>query len=380
MTRPSSRTRRLARVALPLLAAVATLVPSVAAARTGGASPAAGAVILHSSMAGYAVVRDPAYEGSLGEGDSWATGLGSSVAVDHVATGQWTVTFAGIGAIAGNQGTAQVSPLATVPRHCMIGGWAPSGVDVAVTVFCSLTDGTPADVPFILAYLRDDQAPPLIAAGFVYAWDDLPGSGIPDPDYRWSTSGMEVSVTRAKKGRYVYHLLDNHPAVVSLSSYFSSNVCRAVSWARDTNLPDYSNVVVHCRNAAGRFADTASILFTAQRVSLGGWGSGGAYVVANKPSVARYRPKARERWSPLIDTRPVIRRSGPGVYRVTIPNQQFQGAPIVTPVGAGDTTCQVSTLSWKASRTRVGVRCFAPDGTPADSRFSVVISAPAPLV
>jgi hypothetical protein len=68
-------------------------------------------------------------------------------------------------------------------------------------------------------------------------------------------------------------------------------------------------------------------------------------------------------------------RTGTGAYTMTMPGQNFSGGTVeVTALGGGGvqvTNCKVGSWSVSGANLIVNVRCFAPNGAPANSQFSV---------
>jgi hypothetical protein len=96
------------------------------------------------------------------------------------------------------------------------------------------------------------------------------------------------------------------------------------------------------------------------------------YVWANSPSVASYTPSTTYQYNSTgaINT---ITRSGVGAYAVRFPGlKTLGGVAQVTSYGGGNTYCNVGSWFLSGTDTVVNVRCFAPNGTPADSMYTVL--------
>ena len=158
-------------------------------------------------------------------------------------------------------------------------------------------------------------------------------------------------------------------------------VCRAASWqsvpaAAPAGIPDQptpgsETVNVSCRDFAGQLVDATFWLTFTDRVSLeGALGTTGAYLVANNPTAASYRPAAAYRYSSAAMA-PKVTRSGPGKYLVTLPGMPTGGSAVVTPTGTGRSACALSSIRTDSTPQRIGVHCWRPDGTAIDTTFSL---------
>jgi hypothetical protein len=104
---------------------------------------------------------------------------GGTDTVTHLAVGQWSVKFAGIGTPGPRDGGLQATAVnAGTPARCNIATWASSPPQQAATVFCFDATGAPLDTRFTLTYqysssLYGSFSPPFYY-GFVW-W--MPGVG-----------------------------------------------------------------------------------------------------------------------------------------------------------------------------------------------------------
>ena len=129
-----------------------------------------------------------------------------------------------------------------------------------------------------------------------------------------------------------------------------------------------SYVYVRCRNFAGDPTDAYFWLSYTKDIGLKGVpGASQAYLLADKPSAASYHPAPAFRYASTGGAATVA-RSGAGRYTVTLPGMPAGGTAQVTAVGPSDVMCQLSSVATSLPQ-RVGVRCFTPNGTSADSKF-----------
>jgi hypothetical protein len=81
-----------------------------------------------------------------------------------------------------------------------------------------------------------------------------------------------------------------------------------------------------------------------------------------------YTPPTAYRFSTEGGT-PKAKHLKEGAYRVVLPNFGVGGVALVTATGSGKQLCQVSSLPTTGSPKKIDVRCFTPDGLPANSAF-----------
>jgi hypothetical protein len=103
------------------------------------------------------------------------------------------------------------------------------------------------------------------------------------------------------------------------------------------------------------------------------WG----YVAAQRSTTAAYTPYApRQRNSTNASNR--VERTGIGAYTVTFPNLGVTGGTVnVTALTSYARTCKVNDWGHLLADLQLRVRCYATDGTPADTEFSATFARPA---
>lgn len=101
------------------------------------------------------------------------------------------------------------------------------------------------------------------------------------------------------------------------------------------------------------------------------------YVLADDPTRASYAPAAFWSYNSKRQRNTVI-RTGIGAYTVEFPGLASTGGNAqVTALGPAPAVCKIGSARWYTSGTaeRLSVRCFAPNGAPADSRFTASFTA-----
>jgi hypothetical protein len=105
-----------------------------------------------------------------------------------------------------------------------------------------------------------------------------------------------------------------------------------------------------------------------------------AFAYAHRPTSTNYSPRARGSWNPAGTT--TVSRDGVGQYfvvfyelgrQLTNNNGHWQ----VNAVGSNKVYCKLSSSGSNGHEMFVRVRCYTPDGNPADSKFTVLFVLPA---
>lgn len=189
-------------------------------------------------------------------------------------------------------------------------------------------------------------------AGATHVFDDVAdgsshAAGIEYVDATGITSGCETDlycpgdeVTRAQMGTFLYRASGNDPAT-----------------------PPSVNAAELEGNSAAEVADMAG-----GPASLVGDDGHLAYVWANDPTSASYTPSTTYSHNPAGGI--TISRDGTGDYTVLFDGLSLSGGHVqVSAYGGSATSCKVA--SWGSNQ--VNVDCYAFDGSPADSRYNVLV-------
>ena len=353
---------------IAIVAAPAVAVPAAAGeTATAPSVEPAGAII---SASAWAVVMSPEVDEYMPEA-AYAHAPGGTTTVDRTGDGNWTITWtATIADTLPNRGNVHVSPLGSTAHQCWVRSWNASTSKIEAKVRCRNAADASTDTPFVVMWLMH-ESPYTADTGMRsgYAWMNVEGgSGTPNTGYQATTSGETITSTRTEKGHYIVSMpgLERAEHVV-VTSWNTDVSCRAEGWTAGAAGLDV-NVV--CRQMDGDPDDERFTIFAGRNVSVGApanvWS---AYAVVRKPQRTRYQLADQNAFNNADE--PVrVRRLTEGHWSLHFPGMSPGGAAIVSPLG-GDATCQVARLPQTTKFLRIGVRCFAPDGTPADNRFVV---------
>jgi len=213
------------------------------------------------------------------------------------------------------------------------------------------------------------QAATTQAAGYVLI-EGTAGSFSALSAFSMNSSGGTNTVTWLEPGlaRVDFPGLGNEVGgnvqVTAFASF--SQRCKVQNWfPSGTTL----QVFVRCHSITGV---PTSLPFTASYVRRAGTpGTEGGYVWADQPSNPYlYTPSLTYQWNSAGGNN-TIQRTGTGSYSINFPNQNFLGGTVeVTAYGFGNEYCKVQNWFPNGSNQQVNVKCFAPNGTPADSLFT----------
>jgi hypothetical protein len=350
-----------------LLVAIAALVagaPGVATAVTSGTAPAG-----FTPAAGWVVVRHPstsaAYTPAPADRGNSTGGVNT---VDRNVTGSWIVTMPGLGV---SGGTVQVSPLNRYPRFCSVGSWGLAP-DLEIAVTCRRRDGVAVDTKFVVLFAVGSGVVLVPAPRLAYVLNDVDDADhTPTMTWQYSSNGETFTVDHLGVGRYALHLgaiPDAGGTILSSVTDALVASCRVVDW---DDPGDELVIRVTCRGATGVPSDETFTVLHLWRLGPEGTGGGpAAYLWADQPTAASYTPPGARRFS-TAGERPTVRRTAVGVYQATLPGMPAGGAALVTAYGTGSSHCQLGSIRTSGTPQRVGVRCFKPDGTRVDSRFTL---------
>jgi len=296
---------------------------------------------------------------------------GASNAVCRTGTGAYTVNLPNLG---GPGGMVHVTAYGGGSESCNVSSWWPSGTTQTVNVLCFSAGGVPVDTYFTATFTRATAGD--TSTSYAYLWADQPSatSYTPSRAYQWNSNGLVDTITHDPGvGSYVVHLpgLGAATGHVQVTSYgASSEHCKVVNWGPSG--PE-EQVRVSCVTVSGAPTDTRfTMTYAAGRsiVSPDGTHPGTltGYAWAYQPSTASYALTGAYLFNDA-GSGATISRSAVGTYVVTFPSLGADGDVQVTAYGAGSSYCKVT--NW--SPAGVGVRCFSPGGSPADSYYTVTI-------
>jgi hypothetical protein len=283
-------------------------------------------------------------------------------------TGRYIVTFGGLSNVLGTKSTVHVSGYGLDNTYCKPMNGMVVSDRIEVRCF-EPTAGAPANGAFTIVVLRK-------AAGRAFAFAHQPTSASYTPNGKGSYNpGGSTRVTRFGPGLYqvTFNGLASHlqgrGGLVQVNAVASGKAyCKALEyWGGSPNV----SVAVQCYTTTpvGTPVDARfSVLFQLPAAHL-------AYAYADQPSVALYPPNAFYSSHPASRQMRVERRST-GVVSVywydVDPEIIDAGNWHVTAIGENDYAhCKVGDVSVSG----MTIRCFAPNGTPVNTLFSVLLGS-----
>jgi hypothetical protein len=280
-------------------------------------------------------------------------------------TGRYVVTFSGLSELLGSKTTVHVTAFGT-DSYCKPAAASLASDKVEVRCF-RLATGVPANAPFKVLVTR--SYPDL---AFAYAHQPTSTSYSPAAPGSYNPVGTST-VIRTGVGRYqvVFNKLGSelpagvggHVQVGAVGT--GGAYCNAYNWATSSgNL----GVEVRCFTSSGAAADSKfTVLFLVPTDHL-------AYAWADQPTPpGGYSPLATYSSNPASGAI-YINRLDTGKYLVNWQNARGEI------IGIGDSQATGYGSTAKCVLTDFGydhaqVTCFAPNGAPVDSRFTVLLGS-----
>jgi hypothetical protein len=341
--------------------------------------PAAGASATVSYVKwGWVTVRDT----SLGTYTPAAVDRGNSAGranvVKQTEAGKYTIRFKGIG---DDGGIPHVTAMGTAQRICLLTGWGRGSVaaNEEVYVSCYTLGGSRVSTRFSVTFIATNDGPGPFA--YLYAF----GTATEDANLQYShnSTGGTNHIERTDVGTYVVTLpgLGDSGGHVEISVHdggaFTAGVdtagtnpatCNVVGWGGVSGGPQ--TIDVKCYESHGTLADTAFTLSYTNNQGLKGHATGKvAYLWADQPLSRSYNPHPVYRYSKPAAT-PRINSDLVGRYKVKLPRMPLGGAVVLTAYGDSH-TCQIENIRTSGPFQQVKVRCFAFDGSFADTQFTL---------
>ena len=286
---------------------------------------------------------------------------GGPMTVTKVSTGRYVVRFGGLSALVGTKNTVHVTSFGVDGTYCKPVGARLAGDTVEVRCFAAGT-GTATNTVFslLVSGKRDDRA-------FAFAHQPTATDYSPAAAGSWNPTGA-TRVRRLGVGTYVVTFsglgarlstgVGGHVQVNAVGT--GKAHCKTYEWGSGTDV----GVEVRCYTPAGAPVDSKfTVLFVLPAPLMG-------YAWADQPISASYRAYSVFSWSPAGGGA-LITRQGTGVYGVQWDQPPFSGYGTVqvTAMGEGSAQCKLSVLGSKSAV----VRCFAGNGVPMDSYYTVLI-------
>jgi hypothetical protein len=302
------------------------------------------------------------------------TASGLPTTMTHPATGQYTVTFGGVGAnetfyspspaIGGNvQVTAwEIGGLEIHPR-CEIENWgAIFGPDVSVNVRCHAPGGAPIDTNFDVFFWRQQSGD---VGGYVWAgYPTTPGPYAADSAWSWSSTGAANTVARRTLGQYDVAMpgLLSRAGVITTAYGSDGEYCNVAGWGS-------GSIAVHCFDATGNPADARFSLMFANRVPADHYGG---YLWANDPapSISPYLPSTYYQDNATA-TSHLVYYNGLGDYSAMYPGTPYVSSVVLsTGYGADGVYCNGGARFGGPPGSGGQVRCYDAAGHPWNSYFT----------
>jgi hypothetical protein len=306
---------------------------------------------------------------------------GGSIRSTRTGAGGYAVRFAGLAAAPGQRQAVHVSPILFLidpPRRCRVLSVVNDGADLLVQVRCHDLSGAPADSWFsiLVAPAGATQG----RSAFVVTPPSV--SDALEAATTHNSTGQLIRVERTQLGRYtvIFEGLARQDIATQKETFQITPYGAGTDWCSIDfwNPPAVSSsdlaLHVFCFTAAGAPADARFAVLMLERGRAGGQRLG--YVWAHDPASADYTPTASFSFN-SSGAENTARRSSTGAYAISWPGLEHTSsstleANLITAYGSPDGAyCQV--VYWVVEpEPRTYVRCFAPNGDPADARFTAL--------
>jgi hypothetical protein len=298
---------------------------------------------------------------------------GQTNRVERVALGRYTVVFPSVSTEA--SGIAHVSSTGNDANRCAVGSLTHNESDVKVDVYCHAPGGAAAvDAAFTASYLERSKDMGLPPGGYVF----YTGSEVSSAN-NYNSAGQANEVTSPSTGAYTVTLRGisesslprlGHAIVTAYGT--DGKYCKVESFVPGA---DDQVVKVRCFTGSGTGSNSAFMLSFDSRFAVSA--SSGGYARANDASAASYTPDEAYQYTEIDGAagtqKAAVDRSATGVYAIGFPGLSML-TPSITFAGAyGISGTNTATLC-KVSSFAAGVaniRCYAPNGLPADNEFLV---------
>jgi hypothetical protein len=215
-------------VSAAIAGAIGLTAPTIAMAAS--VSPAAGPATVKpaalSAKAGYIWADGGSASGYY----SYNSADAGSYSVSPIATGEYSVTFDGLGSIATHT-IVQVTPVDS-SASCVVGGWSAVSTSLTATIFCyDPGNGSAVDADFEVLVTHPVAKP---RGTFDYAYVYEPTGTLTSTD-EYNSAGRKTSVRHLSKGNYQVTFggpkSSGTSGTVKVTPYGSSaGVCDPVSW------------------------------------------------------------------------------------------------------------------------------------------------------
>jgi hypothetical protein len=282
-------------------------------------------------------------------------------------TGRYVATFSGLSAYLGSRSTVHVTGYLNGGTYCKPAAAYLVSDKVEVRCFRPGT-GLPVDATFSLLVTRN--YPDL---AFAYAHQATSTGYSPSAQGSWNPAGTS-RVTRTGVGQYRVtfnnlgaQLPPNVFGHVQVNAVGTSNAyCNPYNWGTSGSPNLFVDVRCYESPTGAPVDRRFTVLFVLPADHL-------AYAWADKPAAASYSPLAYYSSNPTGNAVTIIRR-GVGIYDVYWDSVDGE----IIDEGNVQVTAYGSNAQCKGARNSLSgatVQCFAPNGTPVDSRYTVLFGS-----
>ncbi len=304
--------------------------------------------------------------------------LGLANTASRVGNGQYQVFFGGL---AGTQGHVQVTAVGAVDKHCKVLSWGPSGTSQRVSVRCfERSTGALADNYFNVVYIHAGSSQqPGSELAYLLANQPTTTDYLAPVNYQHNSSRARNRIRKVGLGTYDVTLpgLSGVAGTVHVTAYGAgSPICNVGGWG-----PSGTSTVVrvNCYQTGGAAVNTRFTLAYLRDMSLASNpNERGAYVWSYQQN-GDYTTNSAYQYNSKTTSQVAVTYWGPGSYVLTLQLMPPTEKTIATATAYGSNrNCTVANGLASGSDTNVRVNCYAPDGSPADSRFTLSFSTNRP--
>jgi len=300
---------------------------------------------------------------------------GGAIQGERLNTGHYKITIPNFGKL--YSGVCQASAY-NGSHSAQVERWSTSGNDLQVFVRTFDANGAAVDGQFSAIFYKEERS----NVNSAYTWVNGEGS----QRHNYNYNGKKGSINVTKKGTGMYNVtfegitpnttgekisggFEGFKGNVLATPYGSqARRCKVINWQNSAN---GLSVNIATTDFNGQPADSKFVVsYTSDNTNQA------AFVWANNAkSGTTYTPSTTYQMNNAGTADNTITRTGVGTYKVTLPGLKASSASnaIVTPYGS--TNAYANIVRWvgnSSKGTDVTVKCFAPDGTPIDSQFSLL--------
>lgn len=301
---------------------------------------------------------------------------GGAIEGERINTGQYKVIFPGLGKF--YNGVCHATAYSG-SHSAQVERWAVKGSDLHVFIRTYDAKGNPVDGRFSAIFYKENRK----NVNEAYTW--VNGQGSQKHAYKFNGKAGDIVVTQKGTGAYEVTfggITPNNSGEKMANGFegFKGNVqataygstarrCKIVNW-----LDKGGDLVVRVEtyNFNGQLADSKFVVsYTCEESNEA------AFVWANNAkSTANYTPNMTYQMNNAGTADNTITRTGVGTYKVTLPGVKSSQSSNAIATAYGSTLAYASVQSWNTNNsvrgTDVIVKCFAPNGQPIDSQFSLL--------